>query len=111
MAAGPRTLAINQQQTLLVNPARLQLSVWYEGTSDRAGSITQVNDQSKHTRRSGSEDSSSDSLDDSESSSSHRSSNSSSKESSNYSRHNSNQVNMWSRLEMDKQPRNNSDNR
>ena len=93
MAAGPRTLEINQQQTLLVNPARLQLSVWYEGTSDRAGSITQVNDQSKHTR-SGSEDSSSDSLDDSESSPSHRSSNSSSEESSNYSRHNSNQLNM-----------------
>jgi hypothetical protein len=39
VAAGPRTLDNDQQQTILVIPARLQSSESIEGTEDRAGLV------------------------------------------------------------------------
>ena len=40
MVAGPRTQDFTQQQTIIVNPARLHLTVEIEGTTARAGPTT-----------------------------------------------------------------------
>ena len=45
MDAEPRTLDINQQQTILVNSARLHLSVRDEGNTNRAGRTRSSQDQ------------------------------------------------------------------
>ena len=45
MDAEPRTLDINQQQTILVNSARLHLSVRDEGNTNRAGRTGSSPDQ------------------------------------------------------------------
>ena len=48
MAAGPRTLDNNQQQTILVIPARLQPSDSIEGTEDRAGLVVNQTSHIEH---------------------------------------------------------------
>ena len=64
MVAGPRTQDFPQQQTLIVNPARLHLTVEIEGTTTRAGTtqlqleFTQHNDSSSSESSSGSNKSS-----------------------------------------------------
>ena len=61
MAAGPQTLATNQQQTILVNPARLQLSREGEEETDRAGNRPGKEEDGSSDEIRGSENSSSDS--------------------------------------------------
>ena len=48
MAAGPRTLDNNQQQTILVIPARLQPSESIEDTEDRAGLVVNQTSHIEH---------------------------------------------------------------
>ena len=98
MVAEPRTLDNYQQQTKLVNSARLHLSVHFEGNTHRAGHSRRFRDQ-QHTSSSESS-SSEDSKSDSEISSSETSSNSSS-DSAELDRHSS-KIAIWSRIDGDR---------
>ena len=67
MAAGPRTLVDNQQQTILVSPARLQLSV-QRGSTNSAGTIKHQDQRYRSSSGDSSSETSSDTEDDSSSS-------------------------------------------
>ena len=106
MAAGPRTLVDNQQQTILVSPARLQLSV-PRGSTNSAGTIKHHDQRYRSSSEDSSSETSSDTEDDSSSSTDSvnsrivRSRESSSETSSSSGDKYGNLIEIWSRIDGD----------